>query len=58
MSPHLYIFVATGVIALVGTVAVVLLVCKKWKQKKAGDKRGAYRGLVGDEGRGETEGFV
>lgn len=41
-SPHLYIFIATGVIALAGTVAVVLLVCRKWKKKKTGDsKRGA-----------------
>lgn len=45
-SPHLYIFIATGVIALAGTIAVVLLVCRKWKQKKAGDsKRGAVFGV-------------
>lgn len=43
-SPHLYIFIATGVIALAGTVAVLLLVCRKWKQKKTGDnKRGMYK---------------
>lgn len=40
-SPHLYIFIATGVIALAGTLALVLLVCRRWKQKKTGDnKRG------------------
>lgn len=42
-SPHLYIFIATGVIALAGTLAVVLLLCRKWKQKKTGDsKRGMF----------------
>lgn len=40
-SPHLYIFIATGVIALAGTLAIVWLVCRKWKQKKTADsKRG------------------
>lgn len=42
-SPHLYIFIATGVIALAGTLAVVLVVCRKWKRKKTGDsKRGKW----------------
>lgn len=44
-SPHLYIFIATGVIALAGTLAIVLLVCRKWKQKKTADSK---RGMLAE----------